>query len=74
MALDRDRVAGKSLWMTADMVVDASLAALANGKLYVIPGWRYRLLTAVISKLPSRLRLAVELARGQGRVAEGATK
>jgi hypothetical protein len=36
--------------------------------LYVIPGWRYRLLTAVISALPTGLRLAVEQARGNARV------
>ena len=40
--------------MTADQVVDASLQGLKKGQLYVIPGWRYRLLTAVISKLPLR--------------------
>jgi hypothetical protein len=34
----------------------------------VIPGWRYRLLTAIISKLPSKMRLAVEQARGKQRV------
>jgi short-subunit dehydrogenase len=56
------------LWLTADQVVDASLQGLKNGQLYVIPGWRYRLLTAVISKLPSKLRLAVEQAGGKQRL------
>jgi short-subunit dehydrogenase len=74
MAIDRDKVAGKGFWMSADQVVDASLAGLRKGKLYVIPGWRYRLLTAVVSKLPSRLRLAVEMARRQSRVNTGAAK
>jgi uncharacterized protein len=71
MAIPRDRVAGKSLWMNAEQVVDASLAGLRSGRLYVIPGWRYRLLTSLISKLPSRLRLAVELGRRNDRVGEG---
>jgi short-subunit dehydrogenase len=68
MAIRRERLASKPLWLSADQVVDASLAGLKAGRLYVIPGWRYRLLTAVISKLPSRLRLKVELARGKERV------
>jgi len=68
LAVDRERVAGKSLWLSADFVVDASLKGLRNGQLYVIPGWRYRLLTSLISKLPSRLRLAVETSRSQDRV------
>jgi short-subunit dehydrogenase len=68
MAIRREKLASKALWLTADQVVDASLQGLKNGQLYVIPGWRYRLLTAVISKLPSKLRLAVEQARGKQRV------
>lgn len=72
LAIDRTRVASNGFWLTADQVVDASLAGLRKGKLYVIPGWRYRLLTAIISKLPSSLRLAVELGRGQSRVSEDA--
>ena len=74
MAIQRERLAGKGFWMSAELVVDASLAGLRSGKLYVIPGWRYRLLTALISKLPSSLRLAVELRRGQDRVRQGAVK
>ena len=68
MAIRRDKLASKALWLTADQVVEASLAGLKQGRLYVIPGWRYRLLTAIISKLPSSLRLKVELARGKQRV------
>jgi hypothetical protein len=72
LGVDRNRTAGKGFWMTADYVVDASLAGLKNGKLYVIPGWRYRVLTSLVSKLPSRLRIAMELSRGQSRVSEDA--
>lgn len=71
MAIQRDRLAGKAFWLSAEQVVDAAIAGLRSGQLYVIPGWRYRLLTAVISKLPSRLRLMVELARGNDRVNGG---
>lgn len=72
--IDRTRVASKSFWMSADYVVDASLAGLPSRQLYVIPGWRYRLLTAFLSKLPSRLRLTVELNRGKERITGGTAK
>jgi len=72
MAIERESLAGKALWLTPEQVVDASLAGLRSGKLYVIPGWRYRLLTALISKLPSGIRLKFELARGSQRVANAA--
>jgi short-subunit dehydrogenase len=68
MAIGREKLASKALWLTAEQVVDASLQGLKTGELYVIPGWRYRLLTAIISKLPSKMRLAVEQARGKQRV------
>ena len=74
MQIDRDRVANKAFWMSAKFVVDASLAALRRGQLYVIPGWRYRLLIAVLTKLPSGIRLAIELRRGKDRVTQGAQK
>lgn len=41
-----------SMWMTADFVVDASLKAFAKRKLFVIPGWRYKLLVAVLKTVP----------------------
>jgi uncharacterized protein len=68
MAVRRERLASKPLWLSADHVVDASLEGLKKGRLYVIPGWRYKLLTAIISKLPTKMRLAVEMARGKARV------
>ncbi len=71
MAIQRERLAGKALWLSAEQVVDASLAGLQRGQLYVIPGWRYRVLTAVVSKLPSRIRLMLEQTRGNERVAGG---
>jgi short-subunit dehydrogenase len=72
MAINREKLAGKALWLTAEQVVEASLRGLQEGRLYVIPGWRYRLLTAIISKLPSSLRLAMEQARGNARIVQEA--
>jgi short-subunit dehydrogenase len=60
MAVDRRQLAGPSFWLSAEEVVDASLDGLRKRKLFVVPGWRYRVLTAVLSKLPVGLRLAVE--------------
>jgi uncharacterized protein len=60
--LDRKRVAGPSMWLRAEDVVDASLQELRKGKLYVVPGWRYQLGVAVLTKLPTRMRLAFEMA------------
>ena len=62
-------IAPAAFWLSADQVVEASLAGLEKGKLFVIPGWRYRLLTALVSKLPSDVRILVESARrGRSRV------
>jgi len=67
MGVDRPRMAPRQFWMPAEDVVDASLAGLARGQLFVIPGWRYRVLTAFLSKLPSKLRVGVELLAGRSR-------
>ncbi len=67
MGVDRLRMAPRRFWMRAGDVVDASLQGLARGQLFVIPGWQYRLLTAFISKLPSKLRVQVELLTGRSR-------
>jgi uncharacterized protein len=52
--MDRN-VIPKSLWMTSDFVVDASLRGFDRGELFVIPGWRYKLLVRVMKMLPSAL-------------------
>jgi uncharacterized protein len=61
---DRHRLASPSLWLTADAVVDCSLAALPRRKLFVVPGWRYKLLIAVVSKLPWWLKVRLEASQG----------
>ncbi|MGH7995310.1 MAG: SDR family NAD(P)-dependent oxidoreductase [Opitutaceae bacterium] len=63
MGVDRRQRAPKWLWLSAERVVDASLAGLRRGRLYVIPSRRYRLLVAIASALPTPFRLALEGAR-----------
>lgn len=62
MNADRKTTARPSLWLRAEYVVEESLKALPSGKLFVIPGWRYKLIVALASKLPTQLRLAFEAA------------
>jgi len=69
MAVDRSRLAGPQFWLSAEMVVDASLDGLRRRKLFVIPGWRYRLITILLSKIPTAVRLQVEAAVGRARLA-----
>lgn len=73
----RESMAPPPFWLTADEVVEASLAGLNTRKLFVIPGWRYRLLVGFLTKFPTGLRLAVESATGRARrqrAVEGAQK
>jgi hypothetical protein len=70
MGVSRYRLAGPSFWMTAEEVVEASLNGLRTRKLFVIPGWRYRLVAGIFSKLPSRIRLAAEAIGGRARLRE----
>lgn len=60
LGVDRENVAPASLWLQPEFVVDESLKALRKGKLLVVPGWKYKALVALVSKLPTRLRLAFE--------------
>jgi short-subunit dehydrogenase len=62
MHVDRKGLAPSSLWLRAEFVVDESLKALPRGKLFVVPGWRYQAIVALVSKLPTPLRLAFETA------------
>jgi short-subunit dehydrogenase len=50
-------------WMPAEDVVEASLRGLERGKLVVVPGWRYKLLVALIRLMP-RSVLHFALTRG----------
>ncbi len=50
-AIDRSPIP-QSLWMTADFVVSESLRGFDEGKLIVIPGWRYKLIVMFMKALP----------------------
>jgi uncharacterized protein len=67
LGMDRGTIP-RSLWLSADEVVDASLRGLERGKLFVIPGWRYRLFLAVAGILPQSFKrfLAIKFSRPSG--------
>jgi short-subunit dehydrogenase len=45
----------KSLWMTADFVVRESLKGYDQGRVIVVPGWRYKGLVALLKIVPESL-------------------
>ncbi len=59
LGVDRNKVP-KWLWMDADRVVEESLKGLESRKLFVIPGWQYRIGAALGELLPVSWRLALE--------------
>ncbi len=65
MEVSREKLAPSSFWMSAEEVVEASLNGLRDRRLFVVPGWRNRLLTSIASKLPTALRLQVEALGGR---------
>ncbi|MBV9759911.1 MAG: SDR family oxidoreductase [Acidobacteriaceae bacterium] len=69
MGVQRDGLASPAFWLTPEEVVQASLEGLRSRKLFVIPGWRYRLLTMFLTKAPTALRLAVEAISSRSRAA-----
>lgn len=70
MGITRQRLAGPRFWLSAEEVVEASLEGLRRRKLFVIPGWRYRILTSLLTKIPTALRLTIEGAVGKRRFKE----
>lgn len=52
----------KQLWMTADFVVAESLRAFDRGQLIVIPGWRYKIIVAVMRAVPGSLMRRISAA------------
>ena len=51
LGMDRAGVP-KSLWLTADFVVEQSLLGLEMGKLFVIPGWLYKAMVFALRSMP----------------------
>jgi short-subunit dehydrogenase len=54
MGMDRSAIPA-SLWMPAEFVVEESLRGFDRRALFVIPGWRYKLLVWVMKLVPSGL-------------------
>jgi short-subunit dehydrogenase len=63
LGLDRKEIFSGAWWMTAEEVVEASLRGLEKGKLFVVPGLRYKLLVGLLRLLPRGV-LHFALARG----------
>lgn len=74
MAVSRKALAGSKFWLPAEQVVDASLEGLRRRKLFVIPGWRYRVLVSFMTKLPNVWRVALEAKAGSARLNQLAEK
>jgi hypothetical protein len=51
MGFDRNQVPA-SWWTPVEQVVDASLKGLQHGKLFVVPGWRYKFIVALLRLIP----------------------
>jgi uncharacterized protein len=62
-----------SLWMSAEEVVNASLRGLERNKLFVIPGWKYRLLVSLLPVAPRKLKHALALRYGNRRMSSRTT-
>ncbi len=60
LGADRHKLGPRGWWHSAEDIVASSLEGLQRNQLFVVPGWRYRLLTAFFSKVPGALRLLVE--------------
>jgi uncharacterized protein len=54
MGMERSAIPA-SLWMPADFVVEQSLLGFDRRAVFVIPGWRYKLLVSVMKLVPSAL-------------------
>jgi uncharacterized protein len=57
------------MWMSADEVVETSLLELERDHLFVVPGWKYKVLVGVMRSVPRGLyhALAIRYARSTGR-------
>ena len=68
MHFDRKKIPAW-MWMSADEVVETSLRALDRGQLFVVPGWRYRLLVRIMRAVPRSAyhSLSIAYARRTGR-------
>lgn len=72
MGVDRKRIP-EGFWMSVDEVVDASLRGLEEDRLFVVPGWRYRVVVALSKVLPRPLRHAAVRLYARRRKRDGAS-
>jgi short-subunit dehydrogenase len=65
---DRSKVPS-AMWLSAESVVEEALRAWDRGVLYCVPGWRYKLIVALLRLLPAAVlrAVAVRTARRLGR-------
>ena len=63
LGIDRS-VIPRSLWMSAEEVVETSLRSLEQDKVIVIPGWRYRWFVRFQQRLPRFVRHAIAMRYG----------
>lgn len=54
LGVERNFISG-GWWMSAEDVVKASLQGLDQGQVFVVPGWRYKLLVSLIRMMPRSL-------------------
>ena len=66
LGMDRG-VVPRSLWMSAEHVVDASLRGLEHNRWMVVPGWRYRLFLSLYRWFPRPLRHSIAVKYGSSR-------
>jgi short-subunit dehydrogenase len=64
MGMERS-VIPASLWMPADFVVEESLRGFDRRAVFVIPGWRYKLLVWVMKLVPSGLMRSTSIRAAQ---------
>ena len=64
MAMDRSPVP-KQFWLDAGFVVQESLRGFDRGQLIVVPGWRYKIITAFLRATPGAImrRISARLGR-----------
>jgi uncharacterized protein len=63
IGMDRS-VIPRSLWTTAEDVVDTSLRGLERNRMIVVPGWRYRLFLGIFPRIPKFLRHPLSIKYG----------
>ena len=68
--MDRRKLAPRAWWLTAEFVVEESLAGLERGRLFVIPSFRYKALVWFLNRIPRPLKRTMLLAasRRSGRM------